>query len=93
MAQMEFLPQLAMWPVSGISLNVETFQSQLKSLSSHPGGVKHPELMTPISKSGWAGVLNGVVIPFQDPFLMLRIFWLTYTLRDTSPECLPICHF
>ena len=71
MAQMEFLPQLAVWPVSGVSLDVETFQSQLKSLSSHPGGVKHPELMTPISKSGWAGVLNGVVIPFQDPFLML----------------------
>ena len=38
-------------------------------LSSWRG--KHPELMTPISKSGWAGVLNGVVIPFQDPFLML----------------------
>ena len=71
MAQMEFLPQLAVWPVSGISLDVETFQSQLKSLSSHPGGVKHPELMTPISKSGWAGVLNEVVIPFQDPSLML----------------------
>ena len=71
MSQMEFLPQLAVWPVSGISLDVETFQSQLKSLSSHPGGVKHPELlMTPISKSGWASVLNRVVIPFQDPFLM-----------------------
>ena len=38
-------------------------------LSSWRG--KNSELMTPISKSGWAGVLNGVVIPFQDPFLML----------------------
>ena len=49
----------------------ETFQCQLRSLSSHPGGVKHLELMTPTSKSSWAGVLNGVVIPFHDPFLML----------------------
>ena len=70
MAQIECLPQLAVWSVSGISLDVETFQSQLRSLSSHPGGVKHPEPMTPISKSGWAGVLNRFVIPFQDPFLM-----------------------
>ena len=38
---------------------------------THPEGVKHSELITPISKSGWAGVLNGVVILFQDPFLML----------------------
>ena len=70
-AQMDFLPQIAVWPVSGRSLDVETFQSQLRSLSSHPGGVKYLKPLTPTSKSGWAGVLNGVVIPFQDPFLML----------------------
>ena len=68
MAQMGFLPQLAMWPISGRSL--ETFQSQLRSSSSHLGEAKHLEPMTPTFKSGYADVLNGVVIPFQDPFLM-----------------------
>ena len=51
------------------SLNVTTFQSQLKNPSYHRRGAKHPKIMTPSSRSGWAGVLNMVVIPFQDPFL------------------------
>lgn len=68
--QMDLLPQLAVWPISGKSLDVETFQSQLKNSSSHPGEARHPKLTTPILKNGLAGVLNGVAIPFQDPFLM-----------------------
>ena len=68
--QMDLLSQLAVWPISGRSSDVATFQSQLKSSSSHPGGAKHPKPTTPTSGSGWVGVLNGVVIRFQDPFLM-----------------------
>ena len=68
--RMDLLPQLAVWPVSGRSLEVETFQRLLRSSSSSLGGQKHPEPMTPTSGSGWAGVLNGMWIPFQDPFQM-----------------------
>jgi len=46
--QMDLLPQLAVWPISGRNSDVEGFQKQLKSSSSHPGGVRHLELMTPI---------------------------------------------
>ena len=52
-------------------LGCGNFKSQLRSSSLHPGEAKYLEPMTSISKSGWAGVLNRVVIPFQDPFLML----------------------
>ena len=68
--QMEFLPQLAVWPISGTSLEVQTFLIKLRNSSSHPGGVKHRDTMIPTSRNGWAGVLNEVVIPFQDPLLM-----------------------
>ena len=66
---MDILPQLAVWPISGKSSDATTFQSQLRNSSLHLGGAKHPKLTTHTSGSGWAGVLNGVVIPFQDPFL------------------------
>ena len=65
--QMEFLPQLAMWPISGRSLEVQTFQTKLKNSSLHPGGVKHRDLIIPSSRNG---ALNGAIIPFQDPLLM-----------------------
>ena len=67
---MDLQPKLAVWPVSGRSLEVETFQKLLRSSSSSLGGQKHPEPMTPTLGSGWAGVLNGIWIPFQDPFQM-----------------------
>jgi len=59
---MDFQPQLAMWPISGRSLEVEVFQRQLKSSYLHPGGAKHPKPMIHTSRSSWAGVLNGVSI-------------------------------
>ena len=68
--QMDLLPQLAVWPVSGKNSDVEVFWRQLRSSSLHPGGAKHPEPMTHTSGNGWAGVLNGDEIPFQAPFLM-----------------------
>ena len=46
------------------------FQTKLKNYSLHPGGAKLRDPMTPTSRNGWAGVLNGVVIPFQDPLQM-----------------------
>ena len=61
--QSELDGQLAVWPVSGISFQVETFH------------------MTHTLGSGWAGVMNGVRIPFQ----MLQIFWLIYTLKVIRP--------
>jgi len=69
-SQMDLLPQLAVWPISGRNLEVEVFQRQLKSSYLPPGEAKHPKPMTHTSRSGWAGVLNGALIPFQDPFQM-----------------------
>ena len=69
-SQWDLLPQLAVWPISGKSLDVQTFQVKLRSSSSHHGEAKHLAHMIPTSRSGWAGVLIGVVIPFQDPFQM-----------------------
>jgi len=66
--RLDLLPQLAAWPVSGRSLEVEAFQKLLRSSSSSPGEARHPHPTTPTSGSGWAGVLNGIWIPFQDPF-------------------------
>ena len=66
---MAILPQLAVWPISGKSSDVTTFQSQLKN-SLFYEGTKHPKPMTRTSGSGWAIVLNGVVIPLQKLFLM-----------------------
>lgn len=65
MDQMDILPQLAVWPISKIY--IATFQSQLNSSSSHPG---EAELITFTLGSGLAGILDRVVIPFQDLFLM-----------------------
>ena len=52
--QMDILPQLAVWPVSGKNSDVEVFQRQLRSSSLHPGGAKHPEPMTHTSGK-WLG--------------------------------------
>ncbi|XP_065890962.1 uncharacterized protein [Dysidea avara] len=69
-SRMDLVPQLAVWPISGRSLEVETFQKQLKNSYSLPGEAKHLKPMTHTLRNGWAGVLNGVSIPFQDPFQM-----------------------
>ena len=49
------------------SLDITTLQSQLKILL-HLGGAKQPKI--PTSRSGRTDILNGIVIPFQDPLLM-----------------------
>jgi len=57
------LPQLGMWPIGSANLLEKAKEPFLAS-------VKHHDPMIPTSRNGWAGVLNGVVIPFQDPLLM-----------------------
>ena len=60
------VPQLAVWPISGISSQVKTFQKRLLSSSCHPGGLNPTSHMIHSLENGLAGVLNEVVIPFQD---------------------------
>jgi len=67
---MDLLSQLAIWSASGKRFQVETFQKQLRTYSSPHGGEKHPEHMNHTLGSGCADVMNGVWIPFQDPFQM-----------------------
>ena len=66
--QMDLLPLLAIWPVSGKNLDVEDFWRQLKSSYLHPGGEKHPEPMTHTSRNGWVGVLNRTGSRFRTHF-------------------------
>ena len=61
---LDFQPQLAAWPISGESLQVRAFQEQL-GISSFPPGEPNPTRpMIPTSRSGYAGALKGVQIPF-----------------------------
>lgn len=63
---LDFQPQLAAWPISGESLQVRAFQEQL-GISSFPPGEPNPTRpMIPTSRSGYAGALKGVQIPFLD---------------------------
>ena len=63
---LDFQPQLATWPISGESLQVRAFQEQL-GISSFPPGEPNPTRpMIPTSRSGYAGALKGVQIPFLD---------------------------
>ena len=67
---MEMAPQLAVWPVSGNVSRVMVFQTMLLSSCLGPGEPNRHSRMIHISESWLAGVLKGVVIPFQDPPLM-----------------------
>lgn len=62
----DFQPQLAVWPISGKSLQVKTFPAQLGISSWLPGESSLKRLMIPTSKNGWASALQGVQIPFLD---------------------------
>jgi len=63
---MPFLPQLAVWHISGISSEVRTFQKKLQHSSSHHGGPKQTSHTTHSLANGTAGVLNGALIYFLD---------------------------
>ena len=61
----EIIPQLAVWPVSGKDIETVTFLQRLQSSCWPPGGRNPPSPMSPCLENGPAGVLKGVVIPFQ----------------------------
>lgn len=61
----EIIPQLAVWPVSGKDIETVAFLRKLQSSCWPPGGQSPPSPMSPCLENGPAGVLKGVVIPFQ----------------------------
>lgn len=61
----EIIPQLAVWPVSGKDIETVAFLRKLQSSCWPPGGQNPPSPMSPCLENGPAGVLKGVVIPFQ----------------------------
>ena len=63
----ELNPQLAVWHISGRDLEPKTFQNGLRTWSSNHGGQKQTNPMIRSLGDGFAGVVNGVRIPFQDP--------------------------
>ena len=60
------MPQLATLHISGNAIRTKKFLRKAQSCSSHLGGTYPPNLITPSSESGLAGVMNGVPIQFQD---------------------------
>ncbi len=64
--QPHMTPQLAAWSVFGIDSAVKSFQRRLQGYSSHPGSRRQTSHMTHCSKSGCAGVIKGIFIPFQE---------------------------
>jgi len=62
---MDIMPQLAIWPVSRRNTELLAFQQQLQTSCWSPGGRSPHILMTPYSEDGLAGVLRGIMIPFQ----------------------------
>ena len=62
-------PPLAVWVISGIDSKTRTFQKELQRSSSHLGDRKRQNRMTPCLASGWAGVMKGVAIPFQEIYM------------------------
>lgn len=61
----EINPQLAAWNISGRSSQTKMFQRRLQTSSCRLGGTSPTEHMIPCSRNGWAGAVNGALIPFQ----------------------------
>ena len=62
----EVIPQLAAWLISGNSIMMKKFQRKAQSCSLPHGDKKLANLTTHSFESGCAGVLNGILIQFQD---------------------------
>ena len=62
----ELAPPLAVWHISGNTMRTREFREKLPSSSCRRGGGSPPSRMIPSARSGLAGVLSGVLIPFQD---------------------------
>ena len=66
--QQEFImpagvPQLVVWPLSGISGDQEVFQKKLQDFWHPPGGTRQNQHMSLYSNGGIAGVRNRTKIP------------------------------
>ncbi len=59
-------PQLAVWAILGTDSEAKRFWKRLKNSSWPHGDRNRQRPMTPCSKSGWAGAVKGVLIPFQE---------------------------
>jgi len=57
------VPQLVVWPLSGIKADQEVFQKELHDYWSPHGGTRPSQHMSPSSNVGIAGVRNGIEIP------------------------------
>ena len=62
----DLIPPLAVWPISGNTTQVKNFQRRLQTSSYHHGDQRHTSLTIHSVRSGLAGVLNGIMIRFQD---------------------------
>ena len=62
----DIYPRLVAWTISGIDTEAKEFQATLQNCYWPHGDKSHPNRMTHCSQSGQAGVVNGVVIPFQE---------------------------
>ena len=58
-------PPLAVWPISGKSIEVTSFRRKLQHYYSSREDSKRTSHMTPCLTSGIAGVIDGIQIPFQ----------------------------
>ena len=61
----EIVPRLAAWNISGESTPVRMFLRKLQNSSLDHGGRNLRRRTTPYSINGWAGVVNGTMIPSQ----------------------------
>ena len=62
----DIYPHLVAWTISGKDTEPKEFQAMLQNCYWPHGDKSHPSHTTRCSQSGQAGVVNGVVIPFQE---------------------------
>ena len=62
----EITPPLAVWHISGNTKQTREFHEKHQISSCLHGVRNHPSHMIHSVKNGSAGILNGVLIPFQD---------------------------
>ena len=62
----DIYPRLVAWTISGRDTEAKEFQAMLQNYYWPHGDKSHQNPMTHCSQSGQAGVVNGIVIPFQE---------------------------
>ena len=64
--RMDLTPPLAVWPISGNTMQIKNFHQRFQTSSYHHGDRRPHSPMTHSVRSGSAGALRGSVIQFQD---------------------------